>query len=98
MRKVGDVGVKLFEQLASAPELNPVERVIEELRRRVDGEVYEEIEKKQAAIARELKRLAADVEGVKRLAGWGWIREAAKKTPSSKARILDRQLRSVPNR
>jgi len=75
-RQVREVGVRLIEQPSYAPELNPSERVFEEIRRRVEGEVYGDIEKKKAVIEREMQRLAADPERVKSLAGWAWIREA----------------------
>ncbi|WP_376791110.1 transposase [Thermoflexus sp.] len=81
-RRVRAVGVRLIEQPSCAPELNPTERVIEELRRRVEGEVYGDMEKKKAAIERELERWAADPERIRRLAGWGWIREAVKSSPT----------------
>lgn len=75
-QKVREVGVALVRQPAYSPELNPAERVFEELRREVEGRVYGDIEKKKAAIERELEGLAADPEKVKSLAGWTWIQEA----------------------
>lgn len=85
-RQVKEVGVRrciefiemLIEQPSYAPELNPSKRVFEELRRRVEGEVYGSIDRKKAAIEREIERLAADPERVRSLAGWTWIREAVK--------------------
>jgi hypothetical protein len=44
--------------------LNPAERVFEELRREVEGRVYETIEKKIAAVGQALKDLAASPERV----------------------------------
>jgi transposase len=75
-RQVREVGVRLIEQPAYSPELNPSERVFEELRRRVEGRVYGDLEKKKAAIEEEIERLAADPERVRSLASWAWIREA----------------------
>jgi DDE superfamily endonuclease len=72
---VREVGVRLIAQPAAAPELNPAERVFEELRRAVEGVVYKTIEEKMTAIEGELKKLAADRERVQRLAGWSWIAE-----------------------
>jgi hypothetical protein len=58
-----EVGVWLIEQPSYAPELNPVERVFDELGGRVEGEVYGGIEKKKAAIEREIRQLAAIRQG-----------------------------------
>jgi hypothetical protein len=44
--------------------------VFEELRRKVEGKVYGDIETKKAAIERELQQLAAYPEKVKSLTGW----------------------------
>ena len=75
-KEVKKVGVKLIEQPPYSPELNPSERVFEELRRKVEGKVYGDIETKKAAIERELQQLAADPEKVKSLTGWTWIRQS----------------------
>lgn len=65
-----------IQQPAYSPELNPAERIFEELRARVEGEVYGTLEAKQAAVETELEKLAADPERVKRLAGWDWIQSS----------------------
>jgi hypothetical protein len=75
-KEVKKVGVKLIEQPPYSPELNPSERVFEELRRKVEGKVYGDIEAKKAAIERELQQLAAYPEKVKSLTGWTWIRQS----------------------
>jgi hypothetical protein len=75
-RRVKEIGIRLIEQPSYSPELNPSERVFEELRRAVEGRVYGDIEQKKVAIERELERLATDPEKVRRLTGWVWIREA----------------------
>ena len=75
-QKVADVGVTLISLPPYSPQLNPAERVFEELRRQVEGHVYGSIERKKEAVEHELQRLAADPERVKSLAGWDWIREA----------------------
>jgi hypothetical protein len=68
-------GLKLIEQPAAAPELNPAERVIEELRREVEGASYADLAAKVAAVEDVLQRLAADPGRVQSLAGWDWIRQ-----------------------
>jgi hypothetical protein len=75
------VGLPLIEQPPAAPELNPAERVFEELRREVEGRVYGTIEKKIAAVEQELKALAASPERVQRLTGWSWIQASLAQLP-----------------
>lgn len=79
---VQDLGFPLVQQPAYAPELNPVERLIEELRRAVEGKAYDTLEEKVAAIEAELRQWDADPERVQRLAGWDWIRETLNQLPS----------------
>jgi hypothetical protein len=74
-KDVKEVGVKFIEQPPYSPELNPSERVFEEIRRKVEGKVYGHIENKKTAIERELQQLAADPEKVKSLTGWTWIQQ-----------------------
>jgi hypothetical protein len=64
-----------------SPELNPAERVFEELRRAVEGEVYGDLERKVAAVESELRRWAADPARVRRLTGWTWITDALTQLP-----------------
>lgn len=54
-RQVKESGVRLIEQPPYSPELNPSERVFEELRRVVEGKVYGDIERKEAAIEQEIQ-------------------------------------------
>jgi hypothetical protein len=74
--------MKLAGLPPASPELNPAERVFEELRRAVEGRVYGTIENKMAAVERELVKLAADPERVRSLAGWSWIRSALAALPA----------------
>ena len=68
-----EVGLPLVQQPAYAPELNPAERFFEELRRVVEGKVYDTMEAKVAAIEAELREWDADPDRVRRLVGWSWI-------------------------
>lgn len=77
------VGLPLIEQPPAAPELNPAERVFEELRRAVEGRVYGTIEKKMAAVEQALQKMAASPEGVQRLTGWSWIRASLAQLPQN---------------
>ena len=65
-----------------APELNPVERVFAEIRRRVEGRVYPDLTAKQAVVERYLQDLAADPVRVKRLCGWDWLLAAFAALPA----------------
>jgi len=82
---VRSIGVALVEQPAGSPELNPAERVFEELRRQIEGRLYATIEEKVAAVEAELVALAADAERIRRLAGWSWILEARRALPLNTA-------------
>jgi len=59
-----------------SPELNPAERIFEEVRRRVEGRVYKSLEEKREAVEVFLRELAEDAERVRRLVGYPWIKEA----------------------
>jgi len=63
---------RLFLPPAS-PQLNPAERVFEEIRRRVEGRVYPDVAAKQAVVDAYLHDLAADPARVQRLCGWAWL-------------------------
>jgi transposase len=65
-----------------SPELNPAERVFEEVRRHVEGRIYETLGAKQERVEEYLKELAADPERVRRLCGWSWVQEALEQLPS----------------
>jgi transposase len=73
---VRETGFPLVQQPAYAPELNPAERFFEELRRAVEGKVYDTIEAKVAAIEAELRQWDQDPDRVRRLVGWPWIMDA----------------------
>ena len=54
------VGLPTVVQPAYSPELNPAERVFEEVRRWVEGRVYESIEERVEAVNAYLRRLESD--------------------------------------
>ena len=66
-----------------SPELNPAERVFEEVRRWVEGVLYDSVLSKRAAVERYLRDLASDPLRVQRLTGWHWIRESLQNLPES---------------
>ena len=73
---VRETGLTLIGQPPYSPELNPAERVFEEVRRRVEGQVYPDLEAKKRAVEEVLEELAAYPEKVRRLTGWKWILQA----------------------
>ena len=79
---VRDIGLPLVRLPAYAPELNPAERVFEELRRAVEGEIYGDIDAKVAAVEAVLAPLAADPARVRQLVGWDWITQALAQLPT----------------
>jgi transposase len=68
---VQDLGFSLVQQPAYAPELNPVEQLIEELRRVVEGKLYDTVDAKVAAIEVELQKWDVDADRVRRLGQTG---------------------------
>lgn len=82
-------GAKVMQELktvrvrqpAYSPEVNPAERVFEEVRRWSEGKVYASVEAKQAAAEVYLRQLEADPERVCRLCGWDWIRDTLDALP-----------------
>jgi hypothetical protein len=83
---VAATGFPRVIQPAYAPELNPAERVFEELRRAVEGRTYPTLAAKVAAITRELEQFDADPERVRRLVGWSWLIEALEQLPAAQQR------------
>lgn len=61
---------------AYAPQLNPAERIFQEIRARVEGVVYDTLEAKQAVADAYLQDLRRDPDRVKRLCGWSWLTDA----------------------
>jgi hypothetical protein len=66
-----------------APELNPAERVFQEVRRHSEGRVYEDLTTKQEAAEQYLRTLVNDPTRVQRLCGWAWLRKALSQLPAA---------------
>ena len=75
------VGVPLIQLPAYSPELNPAERLFEEIRRHVEGRVYATLADKVAAVETFLEHLDADPARVRSLCGWDWINAAIATLP-----------------
>lgn len=84
-KQVTELDTTLVRLPAYAPELNPAERIFEEVRARVEGVVSDSLDAKQAEAERYLTQLKADPEAVKRLCGWSWLREALTSLPAAPA-------------
>lgn len=65
--------VTLVHQPPHSPELNPAERLLEELRRHLEGKVYANLSAKYLAAHTFLATLDADPDRLRRLVGWDWI-------------------------
>lgn len=65
-----------------SPELNPAERLFEEVRRHVEGRVYATLDDKAADVQASLEQLDADPPRVRRLCGWDWIHIAITALPA----------------
>ena len=77
------VGLPLVLLPPYSPELNPAERLFEEIRRRAEGTVYATLGDKVAAIQAFLEELDTDPGCVRRLCGWDWITAALDALPAS---------------
>jgi len=73
VRAVGPTQIRLP---AYAPELNPAERVFEEIRGKCEGRLYATLDAKVAAVEQFLTELGTDAVRLRRLVGWNWINEA----------------------
>ena len=79
---VRGVGLPLIGLPPYSPELNPAERVFEEVRRWIEGKVYPSLEDKVAAVAAYLTHLESDPDRVRALCGWDWIEGAIQGSPA----------------
>ncbi len=73
---ITDLDLALVGLPPYSPELNPAERLFEEIRRRVEGRVYATLDDKAADVQAFLEELDADRVRVQRLCGWDWINAA----------------------
>lgn len=83
------MGMLPFQRIALpsySPELNPPERIFEEIRREIEGEVYPSLRAKQLAIEHFLRQLRADKARLRQLIGWDWIVAAHDQLPTPDTR------------
>ncbi len=81
-RRMRGLGLPLIGLPPYSPELNPAERVFEEVRRWIEGKVYRSIEDKVEAVEAFLTEFESDPNRVRSLAGWEWIDEAVQYLPA----------------
>lgn len=62
-----------------SPELNPVERFFEEIRKATANQIFETLEEQEEVIAEAVRVLSGDVEKMKQLLGYEWIKEQMRK-------------------
>ena len=77
-----EVGVSRIQQPPYSPELQPVERIFQYLRGRIEGIVYGELDAKKEAVESELRNLAASPEKVRSLTCWDWIERTLTQLPN----------------
>jgi DDE superfamily endonuclease len=78
---VRELGMPLIGLPPYSPELNPAERVFEEVRRDIEGKVYATLDEKMKAVHNFLTDLESDPERVRSLTWWEWIETAAQGLP-----------------
>ncbi len=78
---ITDLDLALVGLPPYSPELNPAERLFEEIRRRVEGRVYATLDDKIAEVQTFLEELDADPPRLRRLCGWDWITTAIASLP-----------------
>jgi hypothetical protein len=83
--RVRRVGLPLIGLPPYSPELNPAERLFEEIRRAVEGEVYATLGDKVAAVEAILREWDAHPAQVQHLCGWDWIHAAFDDLPAEPA-------------
>ena len=82
-RLLADLPVARVRLPPYSPELNPAERVFEEVRRRLEGRCYDTVADKQARADAYLAELAADPARVRQLCGWAWLTAALDALPAA---------------
>lgn len=68
--------LKIEHLPAYSPELNPVERLFKELRRRLKNRVFETLAQVEAAVIEAVKPYLTNRSAVKKLTFYGWMKNA----------------------
>ena len=78
---VRELGMPLVGLPPYSPQLNPAERVFQEVRRAIEGKVYATLEDKMTEVTEFLQELEAEPERVRSLTCWDWIKTAVHELP-----------------
>jgi hypothetical protein len=77
--RVRELGMPLIGLPPCSPELNPAERVFQEVRRAIEGKVYTTLKDKMTAVAEFLTDL--EPERARSITWWDWIKAAVQQLP-----------------
>jgi len=75
-QRVHGLGLPLIGLPSYSPEVNPAERVFEDVRRWIEGKVYRSIDDKVEAVEAFLSELESNPDRVQTLTCWDWIDKA----------------------
>ena len=87
-RKMDTLGMNRIFLPPYSPELNPAERIFEEIRRDIEGVVYPSLQAKQHRIDQFLRRLRADKARLRQLVFWDWIENVFNQLPTTNTRLV----------
>ena len=73
-------GVSVISLPAYSPELNPVERFFQELRRRIANKIFSSLEELEDALLEALEEYFQDKEAVRKMCSYPWIIEQIQDT------------------
>ena len=71
-----------------SPELNPAERIFEEVRREIEGFVYPSLQAKQHRVHQFLRQLRTDKDRLASLVSWDWINAVFNQLPDCFTRLI----------
>jgi transposase len=71
-----DIGMCYVYQPRYSPELQPAERLFQELRKEIEGVRYNDIEEKKAKVESYLRKLNSETERFESLLCWRWVMKA----------------------
>jgi len=81
-REMAKLGMNRILLPSYSPELNPAERIFEEIRRHIEGIVYPSLFAKQHRIDQFLRQLRADKDRLRQLVYWDWIETVFHQLPT----------------
>lgn len=82
-QEIGQLRMKRVLLPPYSPELNPAERIFEEIRREIEGFVYASLQAKQQRAHQFLRQLRADKARLASLVSWEWLTEISHQLPQA---------------